>query len=115
MAKNDYHSMLLNAQVEALTSRILLDELRAGRLAVALELLEQRLDTSILMIDSFARKADTTHVTDAVESLQIIRQYRKRYPRKTEAVIDPGEKDDDLTKQKTQEKAKKILDELPDA
>lgn len=109
----DSHLMLLHAQAEALTARILLDELRAGRIATALELLEQQMDTSVLMIDGFARKAEPTQQASAVESLRVIRQYRSRYPRKPEAVIE--EAANSLSKRQTHDKVKKILDEIPDA
>jgi hypothetical protein len=112
MEKHDYPLMLLNAQADALSARILLDELRMGSIAVALELLERRLDTSILMIDGFARKIGAAQQGSAVESLKVVREYRLRHPRKTEAIIE--EEEDNLSKQQAQEKVKKILNEIPD-
>jgi hypothetical protein len=108
--ERDLHLMLSNAQAKALAARILLDELRAGRIETALELLEQSMDTSILMIDGFARKAKPPQQASAAESLRIVRKYRQRHPRKTEAVIDAT--DDGLEKKTTQEKVKRILDEI---
>jgi hypothetical protein len=113
MEKRDDNFMLLNAQAEGLAARILLDELRAGRVAVALELLEQRLDTSVLAINGFSREVSPERKASAVESLRILRQYRERHPRKTEAVIDAA--DDGLDMQETQKKVKRILDETNDA
>ena len=107
--------MLLNAQAEALAARIILDELRAGRIEVALELLEQRLDTSVLIVDKFADKVEPAQKTNAVASLRIVRQYRLRYPRKLEAVIGIKEEEDSLLEHQTQEKVKKILDKISDA
>jgi len=80
--------MLLNAQAEALAARILLDELRAGRLANALELLEQQLDTSVLAIQKFSESAGPSEREPVLETLRVLREYRRRHPRKTEAVIE---------------------------
>jgi hypothetical protein len=113
MEKRDYHLMLLNAQADALSARILLDELRAGRTAVALELLEQRLDTSVLLVGRFAREVEPTKQASAIQSLRVVRQYRLRHPRKTEAVIE--EREDNLSGRQTQERVKNILDEISDA
>ena len=107
--------MLLNAQAEALAARIILDELRAGRIEVALELLEQRLDTSVLLVDKFADKAEPIQKTNAVESLRIVQQYRLRHPRKLEAAIGIKEGEDSLLRHQTQDKVKKILDKISDA
>ena len=110
--KRESYRILLNAQAEALTARILLDELRAGHLAMALELLEMRLDTSVLKVNCFAHKVDSAQKTNAIEVLRIVRRYRLRRPRKTEAII--GEPEDSLWKCQAQEKVKEILDGIPD-
>jgi hypothetical protein len=79
--------MLLNAEAEALAARIVLDELRAGRLANALELLEQTLDTGVLAIDSLGRRLGAVEHERAAASLRVLRDYRQRHPRKPEAAI----------------------------
>lgn len=97
--------MLLNAQGEALTARILLDELRAGRLASALELLEQQLDTSVLAMQKFSESVEPSERESVLGTLRVLRDYRRRYPRKTEAVIEG----DAEGLRPAREKAEKIL------
>ena len=80
--------MMLNAQGEALSARILLDELRGGGLANALELLEQQLDTSVLAMQRFSEPAGPSEREAVLGTLRILRDYRRRHPRKTEAVIE---------------------------
>jgi hypothetical protein len=102
--------LLLNAKGEALITRILLDELRAGRSANALELLEERLDTSVLMIDRFAQKGGPTERELVTATLRVVRDYRLRHPRKTEASIEDIE--DDGTLGHAQDKVRVILDKV---
>ncbi len=95
--------MLLNAQAGALTARILLDELRAGRLANALELLEQQLDTNVLAMQKFSESAGPSERQPVLGTLRILRDYRRRHPRKTEAVIEGGGDGLRLARKKAQE------------
>jgi len=102
MEKRTHNLMLLNAEAEGLSARIVLDEL-----------LEQKLDSSVLAIDSFSREADPTRMASAVASLRVLKKYRQRHPRKTEAVID--ETIDDWKRGETHDEVKRILDETNDA
>jgi len=113
MDKDKYkkYLRLLDAQTEAAISQTLLDELRSGRIANALELLEQRLDTSVLLIHRFIGEVEPAERTITIGVLRKIRQYRMRHPRKTEAVFD-SEAQEDVA---THEKVGKLLDETPDA
>ena len=82
MTAPERHRVLVAAQGEALAVRIILEELRAGRVANALELLEQQLDTSLLTIQSLARDAELADREQSENSLRIVREYRQRHPRK---------------------------------
>ena len=113
MERSEHQVVLLQAKADALFARVLLDELRAGRMATALELLEQQLDVSILVIDGFVRKAEPAPQAQAVGTLRVVREYRRRHPRKTEAAIEESE--DSQSKHQIRDKVKKILDEIPDA
>ena len=106
MNNREQHHLLLRAQADALATRIVLDELRAGRLANALELLEQHLDASVLTLHRFAQDTDTASRQQATDSLRVVRDYRQRHPRKTEAPID-----DTPTTLQTQRRVQEILDE----
>jgi hypothetical protein len=78
---------LLAAQAEALVARILLDELRAGRTSNALELLEQQLDTNLLILERQLKNAEEAERSQISAVLKIIQDYRARYPRKNAASI----------------------------
>jgi hypothetical protein len=103
MNERDRHLMLLNAQAEALTARILLDELRAGRSANALELLERQLDTGVLAMQKFSESAGPSEREPVLRTLRVLRDYRRRHPRKTEAVIEGDEDGLPLAREKAQE------------
>jgi hypothetical protein len=53
---NPRSSLLASAQAEAMAAKIVLTELREGRLTNALELLEQQIDCSIIAIGSSLSK-----------------------------------------------------------
>jgi hypothetical protein len=112
MDKYQSYRKLLNAQTEAAITQTLLDELRSGRIANALELLEQQLDSSILSVHRFIGEVEPAERTTTIAMLRKFRQYRLRHPRKTEAVFDSELQKDDLA---THEMVRKILDETPDA
>ena len=87
MNVRELKTMLLNAEADALAARVVLDELRAGRLTSALELLEQTLDTAVLVIDSHGQKLGVAERERAAATLSVLRDYRQRHPRKAEANI----------------------------
>ncbi len=97
---------LLNAEAEALAARILLDELRAGRLATAMELLEQTVDSGVVAIDSLGQKLGSAEREQAAAALRVLRDYRQRHPRKREAHIDGA---DESSLRQTESKVGEIL------
>lgn len=82
-AEKSRSHLLIDSQADALEAKILLTELRTGHLTNALELLEEKLDSSIILI------ADQSKLTDSevLDTLRAIKEYREKYPRKNEAVI----------------------------
>jgi hypothetical protein len=111
MNERDRHAALLSAQAEALRAGILLDALRAGRLANALELPEQELDSGVLMIHKLSESADVPERERVEATLRLAREYRHRHSRKAEAIFE-GIAESDMTAVKAaQEKARKTLDE----
>ena len=106
MNGRDLKEALLSGEAEALAARVVLDELRAGRLANALELLERSLDTDVLVIDTLGRQLDAAERERAAGTLQVLRDYRERHPRKSEAEF---EGDDDLELRRSQQKVREIL------
>jgi hypothetical protein len=106
MNERNLYTTLIHVQTEALTARILLDELRAGRLPNAIELLERSLDTGVLAIGTLMQKTGSFEQGQATGVLQILRDYRQRHPRKPEASIE-GDEESEL--RKTQQKVQKIL------
>lgn len=85
--KKEQEIIVRSAQADALSARILLEELRAGRLPNALELLEQQLDTNILILERLTKETDEPDRQSITEVLKVVRDYRARHPRKTEARI----------------------------
>src|SRR5215469_11013471 len=76
--------LLLNTEGEALAARILLEELRAGRLANAVELLEQRIDVSVCAIDRLVKTALPEEQERTTGALKVLSEYRRRYPRESQ-------------------------------
>ncbi len=110
--KSQSYRRLLNAETEAGITHALLECLRSGQIAEALELLEGRLDLSVLEIHRNVDKVEAAQHIGAIEILRKIGRYRLRHPRKTEAKLsEEGSEDDDSLEQRTREKVRKILDE----
>jgi hypothetical protein len=97
---------LLNAQAEALVARIVLDELRGGRMANALELLEQKIDSCVLIIARLTQKLGTAAPEDVAPTLRVLLDYRQRHPRKREATFEGL---DEPALQQTQQRVREIL------
>jgi len=74
-------------QGNALEAEILLTELREGRLTNVLELLEQKLDASVIALNNRLSKADESEKQDILQVLRGLKQYRQAHPRVREAVI----------------------------
>lgn len=102
-AEKSSNHLLIDSQADALEAKILLIELRTGRLTNALELLEEKLDSSIILI------ADQSKLTDSevLHTLRAIKDYREKYPRKNEAVIPDTPSTSEIS-----EKATSILAEV---
>jgi hypothetical protein len=113
MGYPERQKMLLDAKVEAGISHTLLEVLRSGQVSKAIELLEQRLDVSIQIMHRFARDAESNERDSINLTLRILREYRLRHPRKTEAVIG-YEGEDELENKEAHERVRKILNEMPD-
>lgn len=86
-ATGPHNPVLLGAQSDALAAKIVLTELRDGRLTNALELLEQQIDSSIIAIDSRLAKLPEHDRETAIGVLESLKAYRVAHPRRQEAVI----------------------------
>jgi hypothetical protein len=94
-------SLLLGkAMGDALTDKILLTEIREGRVTNALELMEFSMDCSIMEMEH-ATNSDAATQKELLQTLTLLKEYRQKYPRKVEAVSDEGddvEQDHKITK-----------------
>ena len=104
--QNPHSGVLLNAQANALEAKIALTELRAGRVTNALELLEQKIDSSVIIIDHSLSKVADRERDAALGTLRALKAYREAHPRQREAIIPDVD-----TKEMAQE-ASRILGEL---
>ena len=102
----------LHAQADALASKIVLTELRGGRLTNALELLEMQIDTSVIMIDHSLTNLSGPDREAALGTLRSLKAYRAAHPRQQEAVIQDAEKQDAETLKQASQKASQILSDL---
>jgi hypothetical protein len=84
---NPQSDILLHAQSEALQAKIVLTELRDGRLTNATELLEMQIDTSVIMIDHSLSKVSGPEREAALGTLRSLKAYREAHPRQREAII----------------------------
>ena len=71
---------------DALNSKILLTEIREGRITNAIEILEFSIDCSIVEMEH-STNFDAVTRQEAMQTLRALKEYRLVYPRKTEAVI----------------------------
>ena len=107
MDASDRSRMLLNVEAEALAARILLDELRCGRVEAALELLEQKVDVSVCAIERMASDAQPQERERAADTLKVLSDYRHRHPRDTEGMLNRGDKLLDRARQEAERVLKK--------
>ena len=98
--------LLLGTQTDALKAKIVLEELRAGRLTNALEVLEQEIDCSVIMIHHSLPKVAAPERDAALGTLQALKAYRKEHPRQQEAIIP------DVETNEMPQEASRILGEL---
>ena len=95
---------------DALVDKTLLTEIREGRVTNADEMLEFSIDCSIVEMEH-STNCDPATQQRILETLQLLKQYREKYPRKNEAVIGA---DDELKQNlKTTQEASEFLDQLP--
>ena len=104
--------ILLHAQSEALQAKIVLTELRDGRLTNATELLEMQIDTSVIMIDHALSKVSGPEREAALGTLRSLKTYREAHPRQREAVIQDADKQDAAALIQASQEASRILSDL---
>jgi hypothetical protein len=105
------NDLLVAAVGNASTLTGALENLRANRLGRALELLEQGLDVTVLMLKSVCDQVDLADRERAVMALRWIRDYRRAHPRRIETGLSMLDKNAVAEGLKIQEQARKILDE----
>jgi len=96
----------MGAQSDGLAAKIILTELRDERLTNGLELLEQQMDSAIILIDGSLSKVSSPEREAALGTLRSLKAYRAAHPRQREAAI-PDTDTEEMTR-----KASGILDEL---
>ena len=109
---NSRYDRLLRAQSDALEAKIVLTELRDGRLTNALELLEMQIDTSIIMIDHSLPSVSDAERETALGALRSLKAYREAHPRQREAVIEAADKEDAEASVQAGQEASRILSDL---
>jgi hypothetical protein len=110
--RDPQRDILLHAQSSALEAKIVLTELRAGRLTNALELLEMQIDTSVMMIDHSLSKFSGPEREAALGTLRSLKAYREAHPRQREAVIQDADKEDAEAIMQASQKTSLILSDL---
>ncbi len=110
--RDPQRDILLRAQSDALEAKIVLTELRDGRLTNALELLEMQIDTSIIMIDHSLSKVSGQERDAALGTLRSIKAYREAHPRQREAVIRDADMEDSEALIQASRDASSILSNL---
>lgn len=108
-----YQDMLANQQAETLAAWILLTELREERITNAVELLEMRIDSSVLFLNGSPSnvKASVPEREMSLNILQSIKAYRETHPRRQEAIIPDAESYADFSENMRQ-RVSNILSEL---
>ena len=109
---NPHSDILLHAQADAVEAKIVLTELRDGHLTNALELLEMRIDTSVIIISHSVSNISGAERGMALGTLRSLKAYRETHPRQQEAVIQDAEKQDAETIIQASQNASRILSDL---
>jgi hypothetical protein len=109
---NPQSDILLHAQSDALQAKIVLTELRDGRLTNSIELLEMQIDTSIIMIDHSLSNVSGAEREAALGTLRSLKAYREAHPRQREAVIHDADKQDAEAVLQASQEASRILSDL---
>jgi len=108
---DDYAKTILTFETDALAAKILLTELRAGRATNAMELLEQQIDSSVIVIDGALSDLEADDREKALDTLRALKDYREQHPRRKEAAIEGMETYGAFTADMTA-RASNILSEL---
>lgn len=103
--------LVSNTQGEALGAMILLSEIRVGRTNAALEVLEFKIDSAIVMVADQLDESDAAARQSGAEFLGKMKAYRAEHPRKIECAI-YGSKEFRAAATNTIEKAKQVLSKL---
>jgi hypothetical protein len=109
---SDAEMRLFVVATEAASITGALENLRSNRLDRALEALEQQLDTATVMLDEIAKKVEPDDQERAIQTLRLIRDYRRLQPRRSE--VDMSKFDPALVQEvySLQERARRILEEI---
>ena len=94
---------------DALASKILLTEIREGRISNAIEVLEFSIDCSVVVMGQ-ATNRDTARQQQTVQVLQMIKQYRDKYPREVQTNVHDS---DSIEEIETAKRAVEILSKMP--
>ena len=95
---------------EAANLSTALQYIRRGRLDRALEALEMSLDVCVVALSSLSKSAKTLRAEEPLRALRSIRDYRRRYPRRTETDLSRMKKDAVSGALDLQERARRILE-----
>jgi hypothetical protein len=110
--QREQRDILLHAQSDALQAKIVLTQLRDGNLTNALELLEMRIDTSVMIIDHSLPSLSGPQRDEALGTLRLLKAYRDTHPRQQEAVIQDADKEDAAAVIQASQEATRILNDL---
>ena len=111
MNEADFIKSVFTPRHAALSLLGALEALRANNTAVALELLEEQLDNSVLGMDATARPASSPERERIAEVLQLVRDYRQMHPRRAETALVNVSRDTLASLGRIQERVKRILNE----
>jgi len=112
MNENDLEMKMATAVTEASGTMATLYLLRGSRVAQAMELLEQELDSSVVRLSDLARRLTTSDRERVVQTLRSIRDYRRLYSHRPTAEMEGIPEALITNARKVQEQATDILDQL---
>jgi hypothetical protein len=102
----------INVASEAITLSQALGHIREGRLDRAIEMLERQLDLRVMSLGRMKDKPQLTKKEDLLNTLRIVRKYRRRHPRRTDAGTASMDKTFVAAVADAQERAKIILEQI---
>ncbi len=102
--------MASHTRGEALSAMVLLEELRAQRVNIAIESLEFSIDAAVVMIWHQMQNTKDEYIkTESMSLLKTLKEYRVRHPRKKEGNILQAGEPLELETQKLTSEANEIL------